>query len=448
MGFMGKLFGGGDKKKPVKGDSAKRPSGRKTSVRRSAKMPSAPAPDLAGDTLLQPAPSESGKTKPAIGGKVQKKSTAAVRPGVGFGKGGRPSARDSGRKIRKSVSNKQVGSLLVKAGSISNEQLDQALEIQADKDGLLGQILTELGYCSKADVGGALRKQRTITTVLLTNVKFDPEALALLGRDFCLRNRLIPFEKMGNQICVAMANVLDAQAKTDIKDKTQLQVKTFDASWQEIQQAITDHIPETFDNKAAAAAKPDDLVIELPEEEIDIIEEMQDSLATAMNINPASSLSSSEETVEVDFAPPRKQEPLIFDELEVIEELDDSNIAEIAEIEELAEIAPGAEEIVELPEIAPLEEIGELAELEEVVEIAEVAELKEVAEIEELVDIEEIPLPGKPLPDEEMDAIPMAGSFFAEVVQWGAADAERRWLAEHLADNPLSVVPAPDIKAS
>ncbi|MCX7936037.1 MAG: hypothetical protein N3A66_12355, partial [Planctomycetota bacterium] len=52
---------------------------------------------------------------------------------------------------------------------------------------------------------------------------------------------------------------------------------------------------------------------------------------------------------------------------------------------------------------------------------------------------EEVAFPTAVLP-----AIPMTATYFSEVVQWGKADPERRWLAEHLADNVLPVEPAPD----
>ncbi len=522
MSLIGKFFG--DKEDDAK---KRRGAGRQSSTRGSRRMRKTPSTRKAAGGRKVPSSSKRPRADgPAKGGEVRvADAMAEMKPAA-------PSR--SSRKKRVSLKNKQVGALLIKAGDVTEANVKEALAIQAEKGGLLGQILVELGYCTKGEIGKVLKKQRTITTVELTNLHFDPEALELLSRDFCERNRLIPFEKAGNQLCVAMANVLDPQAKTDIKERTQMQVKMFDAPWQEIKAAIDKHLPAEEAEVAAPAAagtkeQEEDLVIELPDEEIDVIsdvEEMPSQTADkvtepvtadqaeappAEKAEPAASDAAEPEPVSAEELRKARQERtkeaapeepaaatgaeeiLEVDEIEETEEVEPvgagedqaSSAAEapdqaeaveaeaadqaeavepvdaIEEVEEIQEAAaePAAAESAavpsepeQAPEVTPAapaisaEAAEDVAEIEDL-GIEAIEETEEVAEAEAIAtpapQVEVASLPGGPLP-----AIPMSAGYFSEVVQWGEADAERRWLAEHLADNALPVRPAPELKAS
>ncbi len=200
----------------------------------------------------------------------------------------RVSSRRSWRK-RTSTKSRQLGQLLLKHESIQQRHLDEALDEQQRNGGLLGQILVRLGHCEKADIGRALARQRTITTIDLDDVAFEKEALAMLPRELCAEQRVLPFEKMGNLLCVAMTNVLDATTKTRIRETAKMQVKTFDAAWDQILEHIEKEypaaapaettpaegspagaVPSPETTAAATTSEPadaEDYIIELPEEE-------------------------------------------------------------------------------------------------------------------------------------------------------------------------------------
>lgn len=578
MSLMGSFFGGkkddkdkrssGRRKKPDESSRTRKPGSKsRHSVRRTANKPSSVAkkPKLPSSIVLPE------------GSKDASKPEAPGRP----------------HKIRTSPKNKRLGQLLIKAGVLNEDTLDDLLDEQQESGGLLGRLLIKKGLANIKDVGAALKKQRTITTILIPNVEFDPEVLTLLDKDFCIKNRLIPIERIGNQLCLAMSNVLDTNAKNDVKEKTQLSIKAFDADWQEVKAAIEKHMVDGGKSEQVQE-KPvaEELEIELPDE--DLIETMI-PMVTAGFDSPimSSELVEDEETVdsagigkdrETEFTErPRpeqvvriggdvaveieefeevvesdttEEEILVFDiadieEVETISEvpevakdkaaveeepvMDIDEIEDIEEIEEITEQADlteieepvdaevgafdevldvdlgefeEADAVSEVPEIAEeqpdvieieavAEESAEAAEL--VIEIAELDDIEEVAEIkpvaeepplleidEEIVEItEEIeeyaeadtmaspPIPGKldveeihdigdievigevaatislsPLPAGKLDGIPITADYFAEIVQWDMADPERRWLAEHLADNVLPVTPAPDLAAA
>lgn len=493
MGLMGNLFGGGkkggDKRKsdrrsatgrgrraaPGRGDSTKRAVPRKPSGR-SSSVVKKPRPSSTATTGHKPA----GGAVLTKGGGVQRKT-----------------GDSSVRRRRTSMKSKQIGQLLLKAEAITEEQLEKAIAVQQEKGGLLGQILVELEFCDKKDIGAVIKKQRTITTVVLPEVNFEQAAVNLLDREFCEKNRLIAFEKIGNHLCIAMANVLDTQAKNDIKESTQLQPKTFDAPWQDIETAIGKHFgaaPAAAPEEAAPAASVDeDIVIELPEDEAasSALIEGTSELPSMQNAGPVSSgavemgQSERKPAVKPEPAPaqekpaPKAAQPVPHDEdtvdapiptpqpveeAEPIELAETADVYDLADMEDVVEVAPPSSmdadteddiidiaDVDEIEEIAPQPEPGEEAE-EAIPEAADlgIAEVDDEPAVTELdvQPIEEVAPAGPPLPSTVMQAIPVSMGYFSEVVQWGAADAERRWLAEHLADNVLPAMTAPDAKVS
>ncbi len=453
MSLIGKFFGGKGGERAPRENAAKPAAGSSSSsTRRPSSSVRLPRPSAASSSVKLP----------------------AIRPPEEAAK-----SDESKRKIRASTKGKEIGAILLKDAKITEEHLDKALEIQRKKGGLLGQILVALGVCSKADIGAALRKQRTITTVVLDKVKFDPEALQTLPRPFCEKNRLIPFEKIGNQICVAMANVLDAQAKNEMKQMTQLQIKSFDASWVEIKAAIEREMggveAESAPAPAAAAKKEaaEDIVIELPEDELLPAAPIAEAQAVATPTKPTPGALGIKDTAVIAKPPgtaaakaapppaksapapqpasagPAAAAPAAPPAISKPASAAAKPAAPTPPPQAAGRPAPATAKPVAPPpppqQIAAVAAAAAAAALD-VIEDLEAYGIEEIApppatalpqEIPEIA--EEVAFPAAVLP-----AIPMTGTYFSEVVQWGKADPERRWLAEHLADNVLPVEPALD----
>ncbi|MBP6944169.1 MAG: type II secretion system protein GspE, partial [Candidatus Omnitrophica bacterium] len=57
------------------------------------------------------------------------------------------------------VITKTIGQLLLEKGVIKQAQLDEALKVQKEKGGLLGQILASLGYVTEEQIAQAITVQ-------------------------------------------------------------------------------------------------------------------------------------------------------------------------------------------------------------------------------------------------------------------------------------------------
>ena len=178
------------------------------------------------------------------------------------------SSRSTRRTKRRSTrGGTPIGQLLLKNGSITEEQLNQALQTQQQEGGLLGQILTRMGGCGQVEMVKALGKQFRVTSVDLSDMQLPPEIVGRVRRGQCESDRLIPFELLGNLLCVAMANVLQRKAVQIIQEDTGLKVKAFSCLWPEIKQAIEKwHTPGAEDAARAAIENPMNVSISNQEE--------------------------------------------------------------------------------------------------------------------------------------------------------------------------------------
>lgn len=143
------------------------------------------------------------------------------------------------RSARASLRSMPIGEALQEAGLISPEQLSKALKYQEQRGSLLGQILVRMGACKPEDIALALTKQFNVTDVPLKQIGLSISTALLIGRDYCTTSKLLPFEVVGNLLCLAMANPLNRKAIAKIEqDLPQYKVKTFKAPWPDIKSAI------------------------------------------------------------------------------------------------------------------------------------------------------------------------------------------------------------------
>ena len=138
---------------------------------------------------------------------------------------------------------KRLGDLLVEAGTITQDQLTQALNVQkTEKKGQrLGDVLMDLGFTDEKQIMKALCSQLKLQPVDLTNIRIPEEITKLIEEAVLRKHNLIPFqfhEKNPNVIKVAMSDPLDIRAMDDISIITGLQIERYVATPSDIAAAI------------------------------------------------------------------------------------------------------------------------------------------------------------------------------------------------------------------
>ena len=139
--------------------------------------------------------------------------------------------------LRKIV-NKQLGELLVERGIINHVQLEKALVTQKERGGLIGEILVELGYAKEEDIAQALTAQYGFPYLPLSNYEINPEVATIVPGRVARQYLLIPIDRIGNNLSLAMSNPLNIQAIEDIELLSGCSVQTFVSTSSDIKKAI------------------------------------------------------------------------------------------------------------------------------------------------------------------------------------------------------------------
>ncbi|MBI4981574.1 MAG: hypothetical protein HZC15_00265 [Candidatus Omnitrophica bacterium] len=138
------------------------------------------------------------------------------------------------RKILK----KQLGELLIERNIITQQQLDNALVIQRERGGLIGEILVELGYAKEEDIAQALTAQYGFPYLPLSNYDVNPEIANIIPARVAKQYLLVPIDKIGTNVTIAMSNPLNIQAVEDVETITGCNVQTFVSTSSDIKKAI------------------------------------------------------------------------------------------------------------------------------------------------------------------------------------------------------------------
>ncbi|MDD3983828.1 MAG: hypothetical protein WC329_06685 [Candidatus Omnitrophota bacterium] len=134
---------------------------------------------------------------------------------------------------------KQLGELLLERGVISKPDLEKALNIQKERgENLIGEILVEMGVAKEEDIAQAITAQYGFPFLPLTNYEIAREIIKLVPDRVAKQYMIIPVDKIGDNLTVAMSNPLNIQAIEDVEMLTACHVQTFVSTSSDIKNAI------------------------------------------------------------------------------------------------------------------------------------------------------------------------------------------------------------------
>jgi len=147
---------------------------------------------------------------------------------------------------------RMLGEKLVDSGLISPAQLQLALREQKRKGGFLGETLESLGFVSAEAISRLLANETHTEFVDVLQAVVEPEVLALVPRETAVQYHLLPLNRDGRTLTVAMADTFDVMAIDAVEKLTNLTLDVLAAP----QQAIMDAIGQKY----VEAESLDDLV--------------------------------------------------------------------------------------------------------------------------------------------------------------------------------------------
>ena len=116
----------------------------------------------------------------------------------------------------------RLGEILVRKQMLKADDLDRALQEQAESGQFLGEILIRLGYVTEEDILKVLAEQFNTRFVFLKDVRLNPAVLKVVPKALAWEHKVLPIEMRGGVLLIAMANPLDMWPISVIQEKLTL----------------------------------------------------------------------------------------------------------------------------------------------------------------------------------------------------------------------------------
>lgn len=118
-----------------------------------------------------------------------------------------------------------IGEMLIARNLITRDQLNEALEVQAERGGKTFQILLSLGHLTRDSLHEFLSRQSGLPSIDIRNYEVPWELCELLPRELIQECLVLPIDKLGKLLTVAMACPLDTATIGKVEELTGLRVK-------------------------------------------------------------------------------------------------------------------------------------------------------------------------------------------------------------------------------
>ncbi len=152
----------------------------------------------------------------------------------------------------------RVGDLLVEAGAITDEQLQEALAKQKEEGGMLGNIIMEMGFISRELLITVLTTQMGIEFCEINSVQIDENVIKMVSKDLVQKYKAMPIgfnPDNPNMLQVCMADPMDLMAVDDISISSGMQVEPLLGFEDEIENVIGKYYGSAEAMEAAEAYK-------------------------------------------------------------------------------------------------------------------------------------------------------------------------------------------------
>ena len=132
----------------------------------------------------------------------------------------------------------RLGDLLISAGVIRPEQLNDALAIQKKTRERLGDVLINNGIITEQQLIEALQMQLGVDFVDLTAVSIPLELVRFVPRSIAKKYCVVPVKLQKDELYVAMSDPLNFEAQEEVKSASHKQVVPMIATRRAVEQAI------------------------------------------------------------------------------------------------------------------------------------------------------------------------------------------------------------------
>jgi len=136
-----------------------------------------------------------------------------------------------------------MGELLVDSGVISRKQLDEALAAQMRHGGKIAKTLISLGYLDLQTFIRFVAREAGVGIIDLLNYEVKSECVELVPRRMAIEHELLPVERLGPVLTVAMVCPLNTKALYEVENHTGLKVRPVMCTPEALWYSLKRHYP-------------------------------------------------------------------------------------------------------------------------------------------------------------------------------------------------------------
>jgi type IV pilus assembly protein PilB len=166
----------------------------------------------------------------------------------------------------------RLGELLVRENLISVQQLRKAQEEQQKSGSRIGTALIKTGAIEESKLTDFLSKQYGVPAINLKDFDIDPEIIRLVSKEVAEKHLVIPVNRAGPSLIVAMCDPSNIYAVDDLKFLTGYNIEAVVASEPSIRDAIERYYAEKGPSLEEIVGQVEEDV-EVAKEEVESIED-------------------------------------------------------------------------------------------------------------------------------------------------------------------------------
>ena len=144
----------------------------------------------------------------------------------------------------------RLGDLLIAAGMITQEQLDEGLRLQKGSGKRLGTVLQENGFITESDLIEALQMQLGIDFIDLSKVNIPTELAQVVPKNIAKQYQVVPVRIVRDELYLAMTDPLNFYAIEEVRKAVRRKVVPMVAMSAAVERAIQ----VLYGNEGAAKA--------------------------------------------------------------------------------------------------------------------------------------------------------------------------------------------------
>ncbi|GAB4160941.1 MAG: hypothetical protein Kow00107_08850 [Planctomycetota bacterium] len=140
---------------------------------------------------------------------------------------------------------KRIGDLFYATGKVSEHDIDEAYRLSIQDGILIGRALISMGKLREGEVLNCLEQQKLVTSVDIGRLSIPPEVISMIPESLAHAFSVVPFDVIGDYICVCAKSVLSFETMKAVKDRTRMNVRMFDSleGWQALKDCIDVYYP-------------------------------------------------------------------------------------------------------------------------------------------------------------------------------------------------------------